>query len=436
MNRRSFLRTASGGVAGAMVARARASDSAVSPNDKVAVAVMGVRGRGRALTRLFSSMPDVEVPYICDVDRNVVAPAMKTVEESKGTRAKLVEDIRYVLDDKAVDAVVIATPVHWHAAGTILACDAGKDVYVEKPMSHNVRESRLMVEATRRSKRVVQVGSQSRSRPVTHRFVEYVRSGRIGDVHMAKVANTELRPDIGHKPDEPVPAGVNYDLWTGPVPMLPFNRNRFHRTYSWHWHYGAGELGDNGSHWLDICRWVLDVDCPAEVSGMGRKLGPDDDKQTPDTDNINFSFKDKLISWEERLWTPYGFQGSENTIIVYGTDGMVQTGRWVNGYYAFRVFDHKGGLVHYEQEQTPDEGIVPHIRNFLDCIRTREQPNADVETAHLSTTLCHLGNIVVRTGRNLRFDPQSETIPADEEANKYLGREYRDHWSSKPFRSA
>jgi predicted dehydrogenase len=388
------------------------------------------------LASLFAALPDVEIPYICEVDRNVAGPALEIVEKAQGKAPQLVEDLRIVLDDKSIDALVIATPIHWHAPATILACEAGKDVYVEKPMSHNVREGRLAVEAARRHQRVVQVGSQGRSRPITQRLVEFVRSGKIGDVLMAKVENTELRPDLGKLPDEPVPAGVNYDLWTGPVPLLPFNRNHFHRTYAWHWHYGAGELGDNGAHWLDICRWALDVQYPLEVSGMGRKLRFDDDKQSPDTDHITYNFEKKVILWDERIWTPYGYQKSENTMIFFGTEGMVEKGRWEGGRYAFRVYDRKGDLVHQEQEQSPDEGIIPHIQNFVECIRTREQPAADVEIGHVSAALCHLGNIVVRTKRNLRFDGKTETIVGDPEAAKLLTREYRDHWSSKPLRTS
>jgi len=436
MDRRSFLQRA--GAASAATAVAAATTCAQGPTtsaaDKVSIAVMGVGGRGRVLAGLFAALPDVDIPYICEVDQNMAGPAIELVRQAKNAAPKLVDDLRIVLDDKSVDAVVIATPVHWHAPATILACEAGKDVYVEKPMSHNVREGRLAVDAARRHQRVVQVGSQSRSRPVTQRLVEFLQAGKIGEVLMAKVENTELRPDLGKLPDEPVPPGVNYDLWTGPVPLLPFNRNRFHRTYAWNWHYGAGELGDNGAHWLDICRWALGVDFPLEVSGVGRKLRFDDDKQSPDTDHITYNFASKMILWDERIWTPYGYQKSENTMIFYGTDGMVEHGRWEGGRYASRIYDRKGDLVNVDQEPTPDEGIVPHVRNFVDCIRSRQQPHADVAIGHVSTTLCHLGNIVVRTGRNIKFDERTESIVDDPEAAKLLTREYRDHWSSKPLR--
>jgi predicted dehydrogenase len=436
MKRRSFLRNVGGGVAASVVARSAAGRPAVSPNDKIAVAMMGVRTRGKSLTELFSSMPDVDIRYICDADRNVVGPAMEIAEKAQGRRPELIDDIRRALDDQAVDGVVIATPTHWHTPAAVLACEAGKDAYVEKPLSHNFREGRVLIETVKRTKRVVQVGTQSRSRPITQRFVELLQSGKIGTVHMAKVANIEFRPDIGRKPDEPVPEGVNYDLWTGPAPMLPFNRNRFHNTFKWHWNYGTGELGNNGSHWLDLCRWVLGVGLPTEISGMGRKLAFDDDKQTPDTDNLTFNYPDKVIAWEERLWTPYGFDGSENTMVFYGTEGMAHAGRWVGGRYAFKIFDSKGKLIRYEEEDVFETGIIPHIRNFLDCMRSRETPMADVESQHISTAICHLGNVVVRSGRNIRFDPETETIVGDEDASQYLKREYRDHWSSEPFRRA
>ena len=267
MKRRDFLR---GAVTASAIAAVEARSKALrSANDRVTVAMMGVRGRGPRLTEFFASMSDVDIAYVCDVDQNVVAPAMKIIERAKGKRPPLVDDIRRVLDDKSVDAIVIATPIHWHAPGTILACEAGKDVYVEKPASHNLREGRLMVEAAREYDRVVQLGTQSRSRPLTKRFVEFVQSGKIGDLLMAKVWNAQMRRNIGRKPDEPVPSGINYDIWSGPGPVLPFNRNHFHSTYNWHWHYGTGDLGNDSVHWLDVVRWALNVGVPRESQWYG-----------------------------------------------------------------------------------------------------------------------------------------------------------------------
>ena len=396
--------------------------------DNVTIALMGLRGRGQSLARSFAALPDVDFAYACDVDQNVVGPAQGIIEEARGKRPPLVTDIRRVLDDQSVDAVVMATPIHWHAPGTILACEAGKDVYVEKPASHNIREGRLMVEAARRNGRVVQLGTQSRSRPVTQSFVDYVQSGKLGDVLMAKVWNVQMRRNIGHKADEPVPSGIDYETWTGPLPKMQFNRNRFHGTVNWHWHYGAGDIGNDGVHWIDIARWALGVGTPQEVSGMGKKLYFDDDQQTPDTMNLSFNYSDKVISYEQRLWNPYSMQGSENTVAVYGTDGMAQVGRWSGGHHAFRVFDPDGVQIHYQQEASPDSNT--HARNFIDCVRTRNLPNADIEIGHISTTLCHLGNIVARVNRTIRVDATGEGVLGDHEADAYVRRDYRKHWST------
>ncbi len=399
---------------------------------------MGARARGVSLARAFTSLPEVEISYICDPDSNVVDRCVEIVTQNKGRGFKLVKDVRIVLDDPTVDAVVMATPIHWHAAGTILACEAGKDVYVEKPASHNVREGQLMKQAARKNDRIVQLGTQSRSRLLTSRFVDYVRSGKIGKPLMAKVVNCQGRfpaMGIGHKMDEPVPEGVDYDIWTGPVPEMPFNRNRYHATVNWNWHYGTGDIGNDGVHWLDVARWVMNVGLPLEVSGMGRKLAFDDDQQTPDTQNIEFNYDDKLITFEQRLWNPYLLEGTDNAVFVYGTEGTVQIGRWVEGRFAFRHFDKQGKLAYYEQESNSDNATVAHAQNFLDCVRTRALPNADIGIGHKSTLLCHLGNIVSRTGRNISFEPDTETIVEDEEASRYLSREYRNHWSSQSLRS-
>jgi predicted dehydrogenase len=396
--------------------------------DQVNVALMGVRGRGQTLAEWFGALPDVNFTHVCDVDQNVVEPVLKIIEGLKGKRPPVIGDIRRALDDKSVDAVVMATPIHWHAPGTILACQAGKDVYVEKPASHNIREGRLMVEAARRHKRIVQMGIQSRSRPVTERFVEYVQSGKIGKPLMAKVMNVQMRRNIGHLEDEPVPSGVDYETWTGPVPKMPFNRNRFHSTVNWHWHYGTGDIGNDGVHWLDIARWALGLEYPNEIAGMGRKLYFDDDQQTPDTMNISYDFGGKMISFEQRLWNTYRLEGSENTVAVYGTEGMVQVGRWNGGHHAFRVFDPGGRMIHFDQEPSPDFNY--HARNFIDCVRSREKPNGDIETGHISTVLCHLGNIVARTERTIQFDGKTETVTGDSKANELVTREYREHWST------
>ena len=419
MNRRYFLPSVAVGAAFAT--------RAVAASDKINIAVIGLGGQGRHLTGKFAAMPDVNIAYLCETDERRYEAGAKLVEEKSGKRPPLIRDLRKALDDKSVDAVVVATPDHWHGPATILACDAGKDVYVEKPASHNLREGRLMVEAARRNKRIVQLGTQSRSRPSTKRAIEFVRSGKIGRVLAAKAWDVQLRDNIGHKEDSPVPSGVDYDTWTGVAPMLPFNENRFHYKWHWHWNYGTGDMGNDGSHQLDIARWAVGVDLPSEVSGMGRKLFFDDDQRTPDTMNITYNYPDRVLIFEMRIWAPYGLEEQENGVAVYGTNGMVHIGRW-NRVWGFKVYDDRGKLVSEEKGETDADPV--HVRNFLDCVKSRQAPNAEIAIGHTSSSLCHLGNIIARTNRTLRYDPATEKITGDAEAAKLLTREYRKHWAT------
>src|SRR3989442_5138685 len=339
MNRRYFLQT---------VAAAGAAQTAVAAGDKVNIDIIGVRGRGKSLAGTFAGLPDVNTAYVVDVDERVIPATADVVEKKTGKRPKAAGDMRRVFDDKDVDAVVVATPDHWHAPATILACEAGKDVYVEKPCSHNIREGRLMVEAARRYKRVVQHGTQARSRPSTQRAIEYARSGKIGKVLMAKAWDVQRRKDIGHKSDSPVPAGGDYETWIGPARFMPFNENRFHYNWHWHWNFGTGDMGNDGAHQIDQARWALGVDYPTEISGVAEKLYFDDDQVTPDTMTIAFRYPGKILMFEMRIWNPYGLEGVDNGVAIYGSEGMVQIGRWHDG-SGYKVFDKNGNLVPLDQ---------------------------------------------------------------------------------------
>jgi predicted dehydrogenase len=419
MNRRYFLGTA---VAGAALSRLQAA-----ANDKVNIGMIGVGGRGRGLTGQFVQQSDVNVTYLCDADQASLERANRVLDRAGKPKPANVTDMRRLFDAKDVDAVVIATPDHWHAPATILACDAGKDVYVEKPAAHNIREGRLMVEAARRNGRIVQVGTQARSRPSTIAGIELARSGKIGKVIMAKAWNVQLRENIGHKDDSPVPDGVDYELWLGPAPWIPFNENRFHYKWHWHWHFGTGDAGNDGAHQLDIARWALGQNYPATASGMGGKFFFDDDQQTPDTMNVTFDYGAQALIWEMRTWNRYGLEGQDNGVAVYGTDASVQIGRWNGGRWGYKLFDGEGKLV--EHNDAGDEGD-DHIRNFVDCMRSRKLPNADIGIGHLSALHCHLANIVARTGRTIPFDQESENIPTDAAANAFVRRTYRQHWAT------
>jgi len=411
MKRRVFL-------AGAMSAMA-------APAERVRVAMIGVRGRGRALTGDVLALEGVEVASLVDVDDRVVGRVQKMVSEKQGREPVHHRDLRRALDDKTIDAVIIATPDHWHAPAAILACAAGKDVYVEKPCSHTVREGRLMVEAAREHKRVMQVGTQARSRPSIQRGIEAARSGVLGKVRMAKAWNVQMRENIGRGKESTPPPEVDYDLWLGAAEAVPFRDNRFHYNWHWWWSFGTGDMGNDGVHQIDMARWALGVGAPVRASGWGRKTFFDDDQQTPDSMSITFDYAGgEALVFEQRIWNPYGMNEQENGVAVYGTEGMIEIARW-GGKWGYRLLDRKGKVVKRDQEQ----GEEGHMRNFLECVRTRKKANADIEIGHASTLHAHLGNIVARTGRNVEFDPAAETIKGDAEASAVLTRRYRKHWA-------
>jgi predicted dehydrogenase len=398
-----------------------AAGAAEKPSEKVILAFLGVNGRGADLLRGFSAFPEVEIAYVCDPDERVVPKALKGIDKRHKRTPKVVQDLRKAIQDKDVNAVVVATPDHWHALATVWACQAGKDVYVEKPVSHNLVEGRRMVEAARRYKCVVQVGTQRRSSTDHVSAAEFVRAGKLGKVPFARAWIAGNRKSIGKKKDAAVPRGVDYNLWLGPAPKRDFNPNRFHYNWHWNWDYGTGELGNNGIHGLDVARWVAGLDAPVRISSGGGKFYYDDDQQTPDTQVATFDFAGTTLVWEHRIWSRSGLAGEPFGVMIYGEKGTL-------------VFDKKGWHVEEgvgeaaKASGKSDDGQKAHLRNFLDCIKTRKRPNADIEEGHKSTRLCHLGNIAFRLGRTLRFDAGKETITGDAQAARMLGRAYR-----KPF---
>jgi predicted dehydrogenase len=415
VDRRHFLKTSAATLT--TMSALTAAAAADRPNDKIILAVMGVNGRGRDLLHGFSALDDVHIAYICDPDDRVIPKALAAINSRQQRPPKVERDVRRILEDKDVTALVIAAPDHWHALATVWACQAGKHVYVEKPISHNLVEGRRMVEAARKYDRVVQVGTQRRSAAYFASAVEFVRSGQLGKVPFARTWIAGNRPGIGHKADGPTPSGVDYDLWSGPAPLRPFNPNRFHYVWHWHWDYGTGELGNNGIHALDAARWLLGLDAPLRVTSGGGKFFYDDDQQTPDTMIVSFEFPNTCVTWEHRIWSKTGIEGRPYGVVLYGQKGTL-------------VFDDKGWHVIDGIEASDKAGEIerPHFRNFLDSIKEHKRPNADIEEGHKSTRLCHLGNIAFRVGRKLSFDAERETFVNDEEANRLLRRDYR-----KPF---
>ena len=422
--RRTFL-TRSGPGAAAAAVMASSASKVWGANERINLGVIGL-SRGKSLCAAFKKQPDAHLSYVCDTDRH-------RLDAAKGQFGadKAVVDFREILDDKSVDAVVIATPDHWHAPAAILACGAGKHVYVEKPPSHNIREGRLMIEAARRHDRVMQVGTQSRSSEGIREGIELLRDGAIGDVLLVKVINSQRRANIGHgQPSDP-PAHIDYDQWVGPAPWIRYQANRLH--YGWHWSYkfGTGDMGNDGVHDLDIGLWGLGVEThPTTVHGYGSKLFFDDDQQFPDTQYITFEYPGdgqighkRVLVFEQRIWSPYHQEGMENGDVFYGTKGLMILGK-KDGY---QLYAERNKLV---KERTFDLPPVEHQRNFLDAIHAGKRPNADIEIGHQTATVVHLGNICARLGRGLTFDPKTEQIVGDEEANRLTRREYREgHWA-------
>jgi predicted dehydrogenase len=451
MNRRYFFATAA--------AAATTAHSLASPNDTVRVAVVGVRGQGRSHINQYGRMKNVEIAALVDIDESVLNQRLGEAEKLTGKKPAAIGDIRKVLEDKNIDAVSLATPNHHHTLMTIWALQAGKHVYCEKPASYNMFESKQIVAATRKYNKLVQHGSNSRSNPGLIEAIQKLKEGVIGDVYMTRGLCYKWRDTIGRKSVSAVPTGVNYDLWTGPAPKREFTENRFHYNWHWFWDYGNGDLGNQGIHEVDICRWGLGVTYPTKVHSMGGHYMFDDDQETPNTLVSTFEFntngKKQLMTFEVRHWMSNheayinqglmppkppaaapaegaaaggrrGRGGSDpNTIgnIFYGSKGYMA----IEGYTAYQTWLGR------EQEPGPGrrEG-ASNWQNFIDAVRTgkREDLNAEIEEGAVSSTLVHLANISYRLGRSVNFDAGSYSCPGDKEATAMFTRKegYR-----KPF---
>jgi predicted dehydrogenase len=408
LDRRLFL-----GAAGAGLVALPGLSGRAAASERVRVAVIGLRNRGTDLVRLFAANTWAQVAAVCDVDDAMFVKPVEAVQKITNTAPATEKDFRRLLDDKTIDAVAIATPDHWHAMLAVLACQAGKDVYVEKPASHNVVEGRRMVEAARKYNRIVQLGTQRRSTSYVQEAIEHVRSGALGKVAMARVWPHQKRISIGHGQPAPVPAGIDYAMWQGPAPDRPYHANHMHYNWHWFWNWGTGELGNNGIHGVDVARWGLGVDAPIAVSSGGGKYVFDDDQETPDTQTTTWEFPGACIAYEHRIWSNHGTEGELFGIAFYGEKGTL-----IIGEKGWRVEQGDGA-----HGKASADGQARHAQNFLDCVKSRQKPNADIETGHLSTRLCHLGNIAFRIGKKLTFDAEHESFH-DSQADSLLSREY------------
>ncbi len=424
LTRRDFVKSASVLTFGLAAAAATAPRlrAAASPGNRLVVAVIGL-GRGFDHVKALQQIEGVEVAYVCDVDGARFDRVVKSFSDKNQPAPKTVKDFRTILDDKSVDAVFIATPNFWHAPITILACAAGKHVYVEKPGSHNAQEGEWMVAAARKHNRVVQMGNQRRSWPGVIEGIAKLRAGAIGKVTYARAFYTNSRGTIGRGKASPVPAGLDYPLWQGPVPERPYVDNLVHYNWHWRWHWGGGELANNGPHALDLVRWGLGVGTPTRVTCNGGRYHFNDDQETPDTAVASFDFGTCGASWDHSSCNP---RAGETSAFVtwYGADGL-RMEQVASGY---KVFDGRGKLL---DQGTGPGGDVVHIANFLDAIRGKAKPNSEIAVGQASTLLCHLGNIAYRTGHTLHLDPAKRRILDDKEASKLWRRDYRKGWEPK-----
>ncbi|MHC4677727.1 MAG: Gfo/Idh/MocA family protein [Planctomycetota bacterium] len=440
MNRRGFLKGSIGAATTFTVLSQGASGAAAN---KVVLGIMGVGGRGRALLQSLVKRSDVRIKYICDADTRCYGPAAEIVVEGHNDKPKFVQDFRKMLDDPEVDAIVIATSDRWHAPATIMACQAGKDVYVEKPLSLNIWEGRKMVEAARKYGRIVQVGTQSRSAPYAEKAAEYIRSGKLGDVHLARVFLMQESPPIHVAEPQPVPDSLDYDLWCGPSPMLPFRPGR----WFWRlWDFYVGYIMADMIHQIDLARCLIGREYPETVCNAGGVYHFDDGREQPDTQFATLEFGKLTMLLEASLWSPYmhrivhlrdkgkfpEWPFSATKVEICGTKGFMCFGRHGGGW---QVFEGDSRIRESRAVVSEPAGlkfgsiIDAHFDDFVNCIRTRKRPKADVEQVHYSMTLCHLANISYRVGnRKLSFDGATETFANDAEANRYLKGSYRKPW--------
>ena len=453
LNRREFLKAGVSGTAGLAalggVGVLSRPQSVLGANDRVRVAICGLHGRGVSHYRNFAQLPNVQIAAVCDIDENVMRERLADMEKMGIPRPATFIDVRKLLEDKSIDAISIATPNHWHSLMAIWACQAGKDVYVEKPGTHNIWEGQRLVAASQRYHRMVQHGTQIRSAAAVREAIQKLHDGVIGDVYMARGLCFKWRDTIGHAPEGPVPPGVHYDLWTGPAPLRPFTTNRFHYKWHWFWKYGNGDLGNQGTHQVDVARWGMGLKFPNKVTAHGGHFMFDDDQETPNDILCSFQYdlaggKRRIINFEVRHWitnheaeigtpelgTPEQkrapgqprlgpLAGSHNTIgdIFYGSKGYLATGDEDADTYK----------VWMGPDQEPQASVhagaeLDHFRNFIDCVvsRKKENLNAPIEEGHISCGLIHLANASYRLGRTLNFNPETQQVIGDHEAEVLL----------------
>ncbi|KAB7530401.1 gfo/Idh/MocA family oxidoreductase [Flagellimonas olearia] len=443
-SRREFIKKAATGstffVAGGVLPQfsAKSYRQILGANNRINVSMMGVNSRGKALAQNFVQHRNFNVLHICDVDSRAIVNCMKAVRQRQDKKVKTFVDFRKSLDSKDIDALVIAAPDHWHAPASLLALQAGKHVYVEKPCSHNPREGELLVQAALRYNKIVQMGNQRRSWPNVIEGVNALKSGVIGRVYFGKGWYTNNRPSIGIGKEMSVPEWLDWDLWQGPAPRKQFKDNIVHYNWHWRWHWGTGEALNNGTHMIDLLRWGMGVDYPTKVNSNGGRYRYMDDWETPDTQIINLDFDNEMaICWEGRSCNGKNIEGSSVGVMFYGEKGSML----IPGGDSYTIFDLDGtvlkkskmvSVIDSRDKMNPAEALdALHIQNMYNAISEGEKLNSNIVSGHKSTLLVQLGNISQRIGRSLDINPENGHILRDEEAQKLWGRSYEKGWEMK-----
>ena len=443
MNRRQFLKHTGAaalglGLAGFGARRLRAADLAASPSNRLRIAVIGTNSRGLFHVECLAGMPGVEVAAICDVDERAIRKGVEVAAKRQTVVPAGIRDFRRVLEDPLIDAVTIATPDHWHAPMAILALAAGKHVYVEKPCSHNPQEGEWLIEAQRKSGKLVQMGNQRRSFPQLQQAIADIHNGLIGRAYLGRAWYVNHRTSIGHGHPAPVPGWLDYELWQGPAPRRPYVDNRIHYNWHWFWHWGTGEALNNGTHEVDVCRWALGADFPTRVTSSGGRYAFDDDWETPDTQVIGLDFEGrKSISWEGRSCNDYPEENLGRGSMIYGTEGSAL----LDG-DSCTIYDAKNKVIRSQKATVASDSANTlsstgleldrlHFVNFVDAIRRGTRLNSPIAEGYRSVVSLQLGNIAWRVGRTLHCDPASGHVLDDPEAARLWRRDYEPGWEPK-----
>jgi predicted dehydrogenase len=426
VTRRRFLEGSAAGLATAVLARAASAAQETPPSEKVRVGLVGCGGMGLGDLETFFLNPEVDCPVVCDVDDSHIASAVKLVEEQRGHAPETAKDFRRVIERNDVDAIVVATPDHWHALPAVLACQAGKDVYVEKPLGKTIEEGRAMREAAKQNNRVVQMGTQWRSGQHFREAVEFIKSGKLGKIRQVRAwAYLDWVGGLGSPPDGEPPAGVDYDMWLGPAPQRPFNPNRFHFNFRWYWDYAGGLMTDWGVHLLNIALWAMGPEAPRNVYCSGGKRVVEDNTETPDTQIAVYDFPSYTLIWEHQMLGGVGIGGRPHGLAFSGSEGtlILDAGSW-----EIVPEPKRNSLQPVKNEAGPDPRPA-HVRNFLDCMKSREQPVENLEVGNFVSTVAHLGNLALRTGSLVAWDSQEEKVVGNEQAQQLARADYRQPWT-------